>query len=253
MVLALAVSGCGGSKKEALTRYVQQVNTVASGMRLELEQVAAVNAGFRSTADLAALAPKFARADRTLGTFAARLAALDPPPEAKPVAATLAKLVAVERDLVAELHRFAVFLPAFRKALAPYGRAVAVFRNAASSVKTATAEASVVDVYANALSKPLAALARLSPPAVLAPTYTTETRLLRRSRATALSLAAALRAGRAAQAHTLLVQLSQIAVSGGSLAAQRAQIKAVRAYDAEVARATALENRAQLELVRLQG
>jgi hypothetical protein len=253
MVLALAVSGCGGSKKEALTRYVQQVNTVASGMRLELEQVAAVNAGFRSTADLAALAPKFARADRTLGTFAARLAALDPPPEAKPVAATLAKLVAVERDLVAELHRFAVFLPAFRRALAPYGRAVAAFRNAASSVKTAKAEASVVDVYANALSKPLAALARLSPPAVLAPTYTTEVRLLRRSRATALSLAAALRAGRAAQAHTLLVQLSQIAVSGGSLAAQRAQIKAVRAYDAEVARATALENRAQLELVHLQG
>ena len=252
IVFVLAVSGCGSSKNEALKRYVQQVNTVASGMRFELEQVAAVNANFRSTADLAALAPKFARAERSLGTFAARLAALDPPPEAKPVAATLAKLVAIERALAAELHRFAVFLPAFRKAIAPYGRAVAAFQSAARAVKTATTEASVVDAYANALSRPLAALARLSPPAVLAPTYTTEVHQLRGSRTAALSLAAALRARRAAQAHALLVQLSHIAVSGGSLAAQRAQIEAVRAYDAEVARAANLENRAQLELVHLQ-
>ena len=251
-MLALTVSGCGGSKNAALAHYVQQVNAVAAGMRLELEQVAAANAGFRSTADLAALAPKFARAQRNLGTFAARLAALDVPPKAKPVAATLAKLVAVERALVGELHRFAVFLPAFREALAPYGRAVAAFRSAARVVKTAKEEASVVDTYANALSQPLAALARLSPPAVLAPTYGAEVRVLRRSRTTALSLAAALRAGRPAQAHALLVQLSQIAVSGGSLAAQRAQIAAVRAYDAEVGRATTLENRAQLELVHLQ-
>ena len=248
----LAASGCGGSKNEALAHYVQQVNAVAAGMRLELEQVAAVNASFRSTADLAALAPKFARAQRDLGTFAARLAALDAPPEAKPVAATLAKLVAVEQALAGELHRFAVFLPAFRKVLAPYGRAVAAFRIAARVVKTARAEASVVDGYANAMSQPLAGLARLSPPAVLAPTYAAEVRLLRRSHTTALSLAAALRAGRPAQAHALLVQLSQIAVSGGSLAAQRAQIAAVRAYDAEVGRATSLESHAQLELVQLQ-
>jgi len=249
----LAVSGCGSSKNEALKRYVQQVNAVASGMRFELGQVAAVNASFRTSADLAALAPKFARAQRSLGTFAARLAALAPPPEAKPVATTLAKLVSVERALVTELHRFAVFLPAFRKALAPYSRAVAAFQKAARVVKTAKEEASVVDVYANALSQPLAALAQLSPPAVLAPTYMTQVSLLRSSRTTALSLAAALRAGRAARAHALLVHLSQIAVSGGSLSAQRAQIAAVRAYDAEVARATTLQNRAQLELVHLQG
>ena len=76
--------------------------------------------------------------------------------------------------------------------------------------------------------------------------------MLRSSRATARSLATALRAGQTAQAHALLVRLSQIAVSGGSLAAQRAQIAAVRAYDAEVARTTTLENRAQLELAHLQ-
>ena len=251
-MLALAVSGCGGSKNAALTRYAQQVNAVTSGMRLELEQVAAVNADFRSSADLAALAPKFAKAERTLGTFSARLAALQPPPEAKPVAATLAQLVAVERALVSELHRFAVFLPAFRDALVPYGRAVTAFRSAARVVKTATAEATVVDAYASALSRPVASLARLSPPAVLAPTYNAEVRLLRRSRATALSLAAALRAGQTAEAHALLVRLSQVAVSGGSVAAQRAQIAAVRAYDAEVARVTSLENRAQLQLSRLQ-
>ena len=252
VLLALAVSGCGGSKNASVKRYVQQVNAIASGMRLQLEQVAGANAGFKSSADLAALAPKFARAERNLATFATRLSALDPPPRAKPVAATLAKLVAVERGLVAELHRFAVFLPAFRKALVPYGRAVTAFRSAARVVKTATTEAIVVDTYANALSQPLAALARLSPPAVLAPTYATEVLVLQKSRVTARSLAAALRAGRTAQAHALLVRLSQIAVSGGSVAAQKAQIAAVRAYDAQVSRTTVLQDQAQLELARLQ-
>jgi len=252
VALALAVSGCGGSKNAAVERYAQQVNAVASGMRLQLEQVAAANVAFRSNANLAELAPKLARAERSLATFSARLAALRPPPEAKPVAATLAQLVALERALVAELHDFARFLPAFREALVPYRKAVVAFQRAAHAVKTATAEATVVDAYANALSQPLGALARLSPPAVLAPTYAAEVRVLRSSRATALALAAALRARQTGRAHALLVQLSHDAVSGGSVATQRAQIASVRAYDAKVQRVTILENRAQLELARLQ-
>lgn len=252
VVLALALSGCGGSKNAAVKRYAQQVNAVTSGMRLDLEQVAAANVAFRSKANLAELAPKLALAERSLATFAARLAALRPPPAAKQVAATLARLVALERALVAELHDFAIFLPAFREALVPYRKAIVAFQRAARTVKTATAEAVVVDTYARALSPPLAALARLSPPAVLEPTYAAEVRVLRSSRATALSLAAALRARQTGRAHALLVQLSRDAVSGGSLAAQRAQIAAVQAYDAKVQNVTNLENRAQLELARLQ-
>ena len=49
-----------------------------------------------------------------------------------------------------------------------------------------------------------------------------------------------------------IVRLSDVAVSGGSLAMQRAQIAAVRAYDGQVARVTSLEGRAQLELAHLQ-
>lgn len=251
-MLALAVAGCGGSKNAAVKRYAQQVNAVTSDMRLELEQVAATNVAFRSSANLPELAPKFARAERSLTTFAARLAALRPPPEAKQVAATLARLVALEQSLVAELHDFAIFLPAFREALVPYRDAIAAFQREAHVVKTATAEATVVATYASALSQPLGALARLTPPAVLAPTYAAEVHVLRSSRATARSLAAALRARQTARAHVLLVQLSRDAVSGGSVATQRAQIAAVRAYDAKVQQVTSLENRAQLELAHLQ-
>ena len=248
----LLLSGCGSSKHAATTRYVKQVNAVMADMRAELGTVAAVNGRFSSHANLRLLAPQLARSERTLATFAARLAALHPPPEAKPVAATLARYVALSRSLVDELHQFAVFIPGFGAAIKQADRAAAAFRRAAHTVKTPPAEVTVVSTYAAGLEAPLSALRRLAPPDVLRPTYDSEVHVLLATRATALELAAALGARKTITARALVVQLSRDAAGNGSIATQRAEIAAVRAYDAKVADIYRLERRAQQQLVRLR-
>ncbi|HEY2543997.1 MAG TPA: hypothetical protein VGH92_13220, partial [Gaiellaceae bacterium] len=207
---------------------------------------------FAAHGKLDVLTPQLARSRRTLRTFGVQLSALRPPPEAKPLAATLAKLVTVERSLVDEMYRFTVFLPAFQAAITPADRAVASFRRAATAAKTSPAEAAATSAYAAALSLPIAALARLSPPAVLRPAYASEVHVLRSTRATARALTAALRARQATKAHILIVRLALVARGNGTLATQRAEIAAVSAYDAKVLEIGHLETRAQQQLLRLQ-
>lgn len=251
--MSILLAGCGSSKHAALKRYVGQVNAVTSGLQAPLGQVAAVNHRFATRASFRTLTPQLAKARRTMRTLAAQLSALQPPAEAKPLAATLARLVALERSLVDEMYRFTVFLPAYQKALVPVDEASRVFRKAAGAAKTPSAQAAAVEAYGNGVSAPIAALMKLRPPAVVEPTYSTELRALEATRATALALTAALRLHQPKRAHALIVRLAQIGVSGGSLSAQRAEIAAVRAYDAKVTRVTRLEAAAQRELARLQG
>ena len=256
MVVAIAASllaaGCGGSKHAAVTRYVKQVNAVTTGMRAQLGDVAAVNARFQSHQDPSVLGPQLARSEKTLALLGARLAALKPPPAAKPVAATLARYVALARALVAELHRFTVFLPAFGAAAKAADRAGAAFRNAARTAKTLPTESAAVAAYAAGLAAPLASLRRLAPPSVLRPSYASEVLVLQRTRATASALAAALRLKETSKARALVFQLAKDAAGNGSIATQRAEIAAVRAYDAKVTELGRLQTLAQQQLARLQ-
>jgi hypothetical protein len=251
-VAALVLSGCGSSKHAALTRYVHQVNAVSSGLQVQLGQVAAANLRFNSRANFTLLRPQLAKARQTLRTYSERLSALQPPPEAKQLAATLGKLVALERSLVDEMYRFTVFLPEYRDALVPVARVSAAFKAAAHAAKTVAAQTAAVEAYGDGLAAPVAALAKLRPPAVLGPTYASELHTLRASRQTALALVAALRARRAQRAYALDVRLAKIGVSSGSVVTQRAEIAAVRAYDAKVARVSRLQTAAERELLRLQ-
>jgi hypothetical protein len=248
----LLLAGCGSSKHAAVNRYVHQVDAVSSGLKVELGQVSAMNLRFNARANFNVLTPQLAEAQRTMRTYAEQLAALKPPPQAKTLAATLAKLVAVERSLVGEMYQFTVFLPEYQAALAPVGRASRTFRSAARAAKTVAAQAAAVGAYAGGLAKPIAALEQLRPPAVLGPTYSIELHTLRTSRQTGIELAAALRAKQAQRAYKLDVQLAKIGVVSGSVSAQKAEIAAVRAYNQKVAQVSRLQTAAQRELLRLQ-
>jgi hypothetical protein len=230
---------------------VKQVNAVTAGLHVELGNVAAVNARFGSHQNLGVLAPQLAQSERTLALLGARLAALHPPPEAKPVAATLARYVAVARTLAAELHQFALFIPPFSAAVKQADGVAAAFRRAARTAKTAPVQAAAVAAYGGGLSRPLAALGRLSPPQVLRPSYVSEVHVLQTSRTTALALAAALRLHQAAKTHALVQQLGRETAGNGSIATQRAQIAAVRAYDAKVAEIRRLQLLAQRQIAAL--
>ena len=230
---------------------MKQVNAVTAGLHAELGNVAAVNARFGSHQSLSVLAPQLAQSERTLAQLAARLAALKPPQEAKPMAATLARYVAVARSLVAELHGFALFIPPFSATVKRADRVSAAFRRAARTAKGLPAQAAAVAAYGEGLSRPLAELGRLSPPQVLRPSYVSEVRVLQSSRTTALALAAALRLRQAAKVHALVQQLARETAGNGSVATQRAQIAAIRAYDAKVAEIGRLQSRAQRQMAAL--
>jgi hypothetical protein len=164
----------------------------------------------------------------------------------------LAQFVAAEKTLTAQEHGFAVFLPKFSATLKSLGPVVTRYRLAVSAAKSSTTQAAALDTYAHGLERPLAVLRKLEPPPVLRPSYTTQVETLSGSRSTGLALATALRKGQEARASTLAKRLARINVSGSSLAAQRAQIAAVKSYDAEVDRVGTLNNRVQREVLRLQ-
>jgi hypothetical protein len=75
--------------------------------------------------------------------------------------------------------------------------------------------------------------------------------VLQTSRTTALALAAALRLHQAAKTHALVQRLGRETAGNGSVATQRAQIAAVRAYDAKVAEIRRLQLLAQRQIAAL--
>jgi len=255
-VVALAVvvlaAGCGGGQRSSVARYIKQVNAIELGLRGPLAQVASVNRQVLGHTDLAKLTPKLARSERTIATLRTRLAALTPPPAAVVLQRRLLTLVDAEAGLAHEVHQLAVFLPRYQTALRGLDPASARFRRSLGGAKTAGAEAQVLDRYRSDLSGPLARLRRLDPPPVLRPSYAAQVATLTRVSATAGALAQALREKRTAEARSLIQQLGAASVTGGSLAAQQAQISAVRSYDGRVRGINDLAARVRAEFARLQ-
>jgi len=96
----------------------------------------------------------------------------------------------------------------------------------------------------------LSRLARLHPPPVSHPRYSTQVDTLKRMSASAGRLAAALATGNSNVAP--LLQAFDTAAGGNqSIAAQRAQIAAIREYDAQAARIDSLARSVEAERARL--
>ncbi|MBV8480330.1 MAG: hypothetical protein JOY72_08505 [Actinobacteria bacterium] len=251
-LVVLVAAGCGSSQRAQLKKYVEQVNAVETQLQAPLAQVANTNRDFTTTSHLEKLAPKLAQDERTIHTLRVRLAALHPPAAARPVAVLLAKLVAEEESLAHQIRLTAVFLPAFRADLARVAPVSNAFRAAAHAAKTVPTEVAALDAYAQGLKAPLAALRALTPPPIIRPEYEAQLHALGGSRSTAIRLAAAVRAKKTTEAHALVEQLGRLGVSSQSISAQRAQIAAVRAYDAQVDRVNALGEQVQRELIKVE-
>jgi hypothetical protein len=188
------------------------------------------------------------------------------------------QLMSAEVGLSHEVVQLAVFLPAFDDALRPLGPASARLGQAlahakapaprlvrgtkkqiaaarakyAAAVRRAEREqADAIDEYANEIRVVLRNLRKLHPPPAMKPTFASERVTLARVRATGGALATALRLGQRKRVASLDVRYRTAAQSGASLAAQRAEIAAVKSYDRRVRAVVSMALRVQRELARL--
>jgi hypothetical protein len=249
--IALLAAGCGGhSRAKAVSQYIDQVNAVQRGLTIPLADIAVLNRELQNGANLEAQGSKLEQSARTLRTLERRLDALEPPVEANRLDSLMRRAVHAEWELAHELTLAAAYARASRPPLADAAAAQTRVRAALRATRKPAPQAAALDSFAEALDGVAEQLRRLQPPPTLAPQHRTSIRMYERIAASAGELAAALRAGKdvARPLHDLQVA----AGCGSSIAAQKARIAAVVAYNRRVLRAKRLLAEAQSERTRLE-
>jgi hypothetical protein len=272
-VLALLVlAGCGGhssSQRVEVARYVVSVNRVELSLRAPLMTVNRIAASVSgrhqktlSQASGAVLERRLATAVTSIRVQERRLRAIPAPRPATHLRALLVRYTTGSAALTAQLGLLVGFLPRFSAVLAPLGPALGRLE-AALSVHSAAGTAAVSAVYAakaralrafRATSKRIIAqLRRLTPPPVSRPAYRAQLTSLRGMGTSAGHLADALAGGAPGNVTPFLVAFDRAALATRSRSAQKAEIAAVRAYDAQSTGLATLQGEIERERLRLAG
>jgi hypothetical protein len=273
-LVAALLAGCGSSTnsaRPAVAQYVNRVNAIESQLAKPLQSVTKAGRQFASNQGktVGSLTSLSGLADEQalLGALAqikvlrSRLAAIDPPVAAVHLRKLLLALVDGETGMTRELASLVAFLPRFAATLSSLTpatnrlqAALAVTQPLGVGTAGVTAELAVkaraLTAYEAALGTVLTQLGRLHPPPVSRPQYSTQVGTLRRMSAAAGKLAQALGAGNANVA-PLLHAFDAAAAGNQTVAAQRAQDAAIRAYDARAARLDRLAQAVEVERARL--
>jgi hypothetical protein len=270
LLIALTVAGCGAghanSARKQLAAYIDHVNRIEKQLQRPLNTVA--DAGRSFATDQTSTVGAFGRfvtgsqQGKMLGALGqmrrlrVRLAALEAPAPATRLRALLLEVVDRQEALTMQTAELIGFLPGFQAALKPLTPALARLERALS-VKGGSGAAAVRASY---LHKGLAlrvfeaeavnivtALDRLRPPQVARPLWLFQVHALRRMHAAAAALVVALYSGRLGGVPRLLYEFELAAAAPRSLAAQRAEIAAVKAYDARITALNRLAQRAEAQ------
>ena len=262
VVTLVFAAGCGHGPHAQISAYLTRVQGVEKNMAGALQQVSTANQTFARAQKSSRVVPEhdLATSERTLRTLSQRIASVKPPPEAEHLRALLLQLVDQEIELAHEVRQLASFVPRYQTALTPLGPASSRLKTELSATakgKAATkrldvAKADELDAYAVTLASVTAAVRTLDPPPVWEPTYAQQLSSLTAMRGSALALAAAIRTNKVAAIAPLLHQFDAAAVSNQSVAAQKHEIAAVKAYDARVNALIRLARRVERERQRLE-
>jgi hypothetical protein len=255
-------AGCGHGTHAAISTYLTRVQRLETDMAGALQQVSTANQAFaRSQQKLApARMRDLATSERTLRTLKQRIALVKPPEEAKHLSAMLVQLVGQEVVLAREVRQLALFLPRYQAALRPLQPASSALKAQLSATAKGKAATKALDVakadqlaaFARTLDSVIAAIRPLDPPPVWQPTYAQQLASLTQMRGSALALAAAVRANNGAVIPRLLERFDAAAVSNQSVASQKREIAAVKAYNARINAVYRLAQRVQRERTRLE-
>jgi hypothetical protein len=257
IVVVLLVSACGGGhgkRRDAVSTYYKQVDAVQIALRTPLLAVekAYRDFGRKKGPTLTQIEPRLVRAEATMRKVGKRLEALRPPPDAQKLHSMIVRLVNDESEIAHEVVLLAQFSPRFSTALGPLRPASVKLRAAFKSAKKATEQAAALDTYSVALAGVLQKLRFLHAPPAFVPTLETQQATLARVRTTAVELAVGLRSKRRAVLPALIQRFTNAGLASQGLAAQKARIAAIKAYNTRVSNLSVLGHQIDLERVRLQ-
>lgn len=259
-LVALFVAGCGKSTHAALTDYLNRVHDVETGMAGPLQQVTSANQSFAKSQQDPQLPQRLASSERTLRTLRTRLANVTPPSQARHLRALLLQIVDSEISLAHEVRQLAAFIPRYRIALAPLQPAsnalqkklAARAKGIAATKALNASKAAELELYAATVGAVMGGVGALEPPPVWRPTVEQQLASLTGLRSSALALASAVRANRAQAIPALLQQFDKAAISNQTIAAQKREIAAVKAYNARIDNLLKLGRKVENERRRLE-
>lgn len=272
LALGVGLPACGSShpsSRSAVGHYIRTVDHIELSLRAPLARVTRAGSQLAAAPRHATLLGNLERTgnEQALsGSLAAvqgakaRLAAVPTPAAARHLRSLLLSLTAAEADLTHQLRLLAVFLPRFSAALSPLGSAVLSLEKSLSQTQ-AYGSAAVSALYAakaHALRRfqvvtatITARLRALDPPRVSLPQYRTQLASLRGMSTASGRLAGALGGGTPGNVTPLLLAFDHAAVGARTRSAQRAQIAAIKAYNASTARLNKLAAAVDRERLRL--
>lgn len=246
-------------QRRAVSNYIDAVNKLQNQMNTQLTRVSFAYRDLSPTSPRRKRAPaELAAAAVTLTKLQRQLAATPAPAEASKLRSLLLQLIGRESALTTEVRQLAVFTPRFtvvvdrlRTLSARFDHAMkqipqpaapsthgtkaqvdaAVRAYRAQQDAVSAAQASAIDEYIGSLRSLLRTLHTLKPPAVVAPAFTAETHSLHDVVTTGAALSAELRS---TQQLLLAKRIRAFMVAGretASIAVQRAQIAAIKAFN----------------------
>ncbi len=271
-LLALALGGCGQQQptaRAAVATYLKRVQRTESDFQQPLANVAKVGSvlaqeerggSLLTTLARAADEASLQRAAGALQRLGSELAAIPAPAAAAHRRALRLERARRQLALARELTGLVVFLPQFSTALrglapATHRLQLALAQPAVSGASAVAAayqfKATALRQFGTAVQRIAVALRSVKPPAVWAPAYDSQMASLDGMRADAARLAGALEGGATSQFGQLMLDFDRDATISQTVAAQRARIRAVRAYDAEVETLNKLAAAIEVERLRL--
>lgn len=270
----------GSKQRHGVSAYIDSVNRIENQMHNPLTRVMLAYRQFSAKQPAGGNpAHELVGAVRTLTRLDRRLAALPAPPEAKKLRGRLVRLVAQQAAITREVQRLAAFTPRYAAALQPAHTASARLGLALGAVKipkphklrgtkkqilaaeaqykadsnaAAAAQADAIDAYDRAIGTVVDRLRNLQPPASLTPTYRAQLHALQDAAAAGSRLADQLRKPNRASVPVLGRRFTLASREAGTVAAQRAEIAAIRTYNARARAIAASSTAVQQELARLQ-
>jgi hypothetical protein len=235
-VAAAALAGCGGhGDRKQVAAYIQRVDVVETRLARPLREITLANRDFAGKhPNLAKIRSRIAKARVRVAVAERQLRAMDPPPRAQRLQTLLVRLVARENELAGEIESLATFVPTFAQAVTPLTAASTDLRDALAAKTPDAAKVVALRAYATRLGAVAERLRQLHAPPATKPTLDAQTSTLEHVRSAALALAQALADKQSAKVPALLRRLDVASVGNRTLVAQRAEIAAIKAYDARI-------------------
>lgn len=258
LALCCLAAACGGGKstarRDAVATYILRVDAIQQRLAKPLLDVSKANRDFAKGRGASPAARReLVRAQATIARLQRKLRGVKPPPDAAKLHALVLEFVAREQALGGEVVQLARFIPAFTGTLTLLAAPNADLKRVLGQKKaTLPARAAALDRYRAQLDPVLAKLRRLDPPPSSRPVWAQQIRTLEGVQAAVTALADALAGKRYAAIPTLLHRLNVAAVANQTVPAQKAQIAAVKAYNARIGALNELGSRISTETARLQ-